>query len=167
MSQYNPYSVFEGVCSLSGSASTDSEVGAIYATFWRLLFTNVHEYGSTPTGGLLVVMTILLLDRAGYSPTIADLIEIIGLPKTSVSRYVSVQIKNGFLKEDIDPQDRRRRFLRPTPKARKHRKWHQDQTLKLVRLSSDAIRGLGESRHPVSDLKNILLGINETFTDPS
>ena len=152
---------------MSGSASTDSEVGAIYATFWRLLFTNVHEYGSTPTGGLLVVMTILLLDRADYSPTIADLIEIIGLPKTSVSRYVSEQIKNGFLKEVIDPQDRRRRFLRPTPKARKHREWHQDQTLKLVRLSSDAIRGLGESRDPVSDLKNILLGINETFTDPS
>ena len=152
---------------MSDSRSTDAEVGAIYSTFWRLLYTNVHEYGTTPTGGLLVVMTILLLDRAGYSPTIADLIEITGLPKTSVSRYVSAQMKAGYLKEVINPEDRRRRFLRPTSKARKHRKWHADQTLKLVRLSSEAIRGLGKSKDPVSDLKNILLGINETFTDPS
>jgi len=143
------------------------EAGAIYATFWRLLYTNVHEYGSTPTGGLLVVMTILLLDRAGYSPTIADLIEITGLPKTNVSRYVSAQMKKGFLKEVIDPKDRRRRFLRPTTMARKHRKWHEDQTLKLVHLSSEAIRGLGKSKDPVSDLKSILLGVDEKFSEPS
>jgi len=152
---------------MSKSRSADAEVGATYATLWRMLYTNVHEYGTTPTGGLLVVMTILLLDRAGYSPTIADLIEITGLPKTNVSRYVSAQMKRGFLTEVIDPQDRRRRFLRPTPTARKHRKWHSDQTMKLVSLSSEAILGLGKSNDPVADLKNILLGVSESFTDSS
>ena len=149
------------------SEPADLEAGAIYATFWRLLYTTVHRYGSNPTGGLLTVMTVLLLDRAGYSPTTADLVEITGLPKSSVSRYVSRQMKAGYLTEVVDPQDRRRRFLRPTAKARKHRKWHQDETLKLVRLSSEALHGLGESHDPVADLKNILLGISESSPNSS
>ena len=152
---------------MSKSEPADLEVGAIYATFWRMVYTTVHRYGSNPTGALLTVMTVLLLDRAGYSPTTADLVEITGLPKSSVSRYVSRQMKAGYLTEVVDPQDRRRRFLRPTPKARKHRKWHQDHTRKMARLSSEALRGLGESKDPVADLKNILLGINESFASSS
>lgn len=82
---------------MSKSELADLEVGAIYATFWRMVYMSVHRYGSNPTGELLTVMTITLLDKAGYNPTTADLVEITGLAKSNVSRYVSRQIKNGFL----------------------------------------------------------------------
>lgn len=152
---------------MSKSELADLEVGAIYATFWRMVYMSVHRYGSNPTGELLTVMTITLLDKAGYNPTTADLVEITGLAKSNVSRYVSRQIKNGFLTEVVDRQDRRRRLLHPTAKGRKDEAWHQEQTLKMARLSSEALRGFGKSKRPVVDLKNILLGISGHLTNSS
>jgi hypothetical protein len=49
-------------------------------------------------------------------------------PKSSISRYVSDQMAKGFLEEYIDPQDRRRRRLRPTKAARRELRehWHAE-----------------------------------------
>jgi DNA-binding MarR family transcriptional regulator len=149
---------------MSKSTRTNFDIGAIYATFWRMVYMSVHRYGSNPTGELLTVMTIALLHQADYDPTSAELAEITGLPKTSVSRYVSRQMRKGYLTEVVDPQDRRRRRLQPTTKGRKEEQWHQKQTQDLARLSSEALRGLGKSKDPVSDLKNILLGIRGSST---
>ena len=144
---------------MSKSTPTDFDIGAIYATFWRMVYMSVHRYDSSPTGELLTVMTIALLHQADYDPTTSDLVEITGLPKTSVARYVSRQMRKGYLTEVVDPRDRRLRHLRPTAKGRKEVQWHQIQTQELARLSSEALRGLGKSKDPVSDLRKILLGI--------
>ena len=146
---------------MSKGMSTDSEVGSIYATFWRMIYMTVHRYDSNPTGELLTVMTIALLDKAGYHPTISELVQITGLQQTSVSRYVSRQIKAGFMTEVVDPNDRRRRRLCPTEKGKVEEEWHQKQTLKLARLSDEALRGLGKSEDPVADLMKILMGVRE------
>ena len=146
---------------MSKSANDDSDVGSIYATFWRMIYMTVHRYDSNPTGELLTVMTIALLDKAGYHPTISDLVEITGLQQTSVSRYVSRQIRTGYMTEVVDPEDRRRRRLCPTSKGTEEEKWHESQTLKMAHLSSEALSGMGESKDPVADLIKILLGVDE------
>jgi DNA-binding MarR family transcriptional regulator len=146
------------------STRTNLDIGAIYATFWRMVYMSVHRYDSNSTGELLTVMTIALLRQADYDPTSADLAEITGLPKTSVSRYVSRQMRKGYLTEVVDRQDRRRRRLRATAKGRKDEQWHRKETQDLARLSREALRGLGKSKDPVSDLKKILLAIRGSST---
>jgi DNA-binding MarR family transcriptional regulator len=145
---------------MSKSASTDALVGSIYATFWRMVYFGVHKYDSNPTGELLTVMTIVLLDKAGYNPTISELVELTGLAKCNVLRYVSRQIEIGFLTDVINTEDdRRRRRLRLTSKGKTEEEWHQKKTLEISRLSSEALLGVGKTNDPISDLKNILLGI--------
>lgn len=141
--------------------SHNSKTGSLYATFWRLVYIGVHRYGSTSTGALLTVLTITLLDKAGYNPTIPELVDITGLKKSNVARYVSRQIKAGLLTEFIDPQNRRRRQLCPTDEGRKVEKWHQRQTLEMSRVTGKALRGLGKKKDPSSDLMQILLSVGQ------
>lgn len=141
--------------------SANSKNSSIYATFWRLVYIGVHRHGSTSTGALLTVLTIMLLDKAGYNPTIPELADITGLKKSNVSRYVSKQIKAGLIGEFIDPQNRRRRQLCPTDEGRKVEKWHQRQTLEMSRVSGKALRGLGKKKDPSSDLMQILLSVGQ------
>ncbi len=98
--------------------SIPKAVAISYAIVWRWLLLSVQRYGSLPTGELLAVLTIVVLDRAGYHPTVTDLADITGMPKSSISRYVSDQMSQGFVEEYIDAEDRRRRRLRPTKAAR-------------------------------------------------
>ena len=148
MSSWYQHAVSQRRWSLSKQRGADLEVGSIYATFWRMVYMSVHRYDSNPTGELLVVLTILLLNNAGYNPTIRDLIKITGLKPSNVSRYMSRQIKEGFLEEVVDPEDRRRRRLCMTAKGKKEEAWHHKQTLEMARLSSEALHGLGKSKGP-------------------
>jgi DNA-binding MarR family transcriptional regulator len=107
------------------------DVLTLYALFWRLLSLAVHRYGSAPNAETLVVVTIVILDRFDYQPTVTELADITQLPKSSISRYVSQEMSAGMLEEFIDPDDRRRRRLRPTPEARKELEWH-GQHMKLI-----------------------------------
>ncbi len=138
------------------------EAGEIYAMFWRLMEMSVHRYGSFPTGQLFVVLTIMLLDRADYHPTIGELAEITRLPKSTVSRYVSIEMSNGFLEEVIDPEDRRRRRMHPTRLARKEQEWHQQKVREIGELSVKALRGEGESAKPAADLMKVLLSVGQS-----
>lgn len=138
--------------------NAESEVGAIYAAQWRMIYMGLNKYDSHATGELLTVMTIALLDKAGYNPTVPDLVEITGLKQTTVARYVANQLKAGYIRDVITPQDRRR-HLCPTEKGRKEADWNDKQTLKMARLTSRALRSLGDSKDPVSDLKKILLDV--------
>jgi DNA-binding MarR family transcriptional regulator len=126
--------------------SIDEEAGSIYATFWRMIYMSVHRYHSSSTRELLTVMTITLLVKTGHNPTISELTEITGLPKSSLSRYVSRQIKSGFLTEVLDPQDRRRHCLYPTKKGQKEEDWHEKDTLAMVRLTKKVLQSLGTSQ---------------------
>lgn len=132
------------------------ELGDVYVMFWRLVQLSVHRYGSHPTGELLIVLTIMLLDQAGYNPTVTELAEITNLPKSSVSRYVSTEMSTGYLEEVIDPRDRRRRLLRPTEKARDEQKWHRQQVSEVSKLRRAALEGLGGGASPGADLKAVL-----------
>jgi len=134
----------------------DLELSDVYVMFWRLVQMAVHRYGSHPTGELLVVLTIVLLDQLGYHPTVTELAEITNLPKSSVSRYVSTEMNTGYLEEIIDARDRRRRLLRPTEKAREEQAWHREQVRDVAQLRRVALAGLGASTDPGAELKAIL-----------
>ena len=141
---------------MNDQIKNDVELDDVYVMFWRLVQMAVHRYGSHPTGELLIVLTIVLLDHAGYNPTVTELAEITNLPKSSVSRYVSTEMGIGFLEEVIDPRDRRRRLLRPTEKAREEQKWHREQVRDIARLQRVAAQGFGKTANPGADLKALL-----------
>lgn len=141
---------------MNEQVKSDVELSEIYTMFWRLVQMSVHRYGSHPTGELLVVLTIMLLDQAGYNPTVTELADITNLPKSSVSRYVSTEMSTGFLEEIIDARDRRRRLLRPTDKARNEQRWHREQVAEIAKLRRAAVAKVGDGGSPGANLKTIL-----------
>lgn len=145
---------------MNDQLESDLEISDVYTMFWRLVQMSVHRYGSHPTGELLIVLTIMLLDQVGYNPTVTELADITNLPKSSVSRYVSTEMSTGFLEEIIDARDRRRRLLRPTEKAREEQKWHREQVNDIARLRRAAIAGAGND--PGVELKTILKDLAHT-----
>lgn len=114
---------------VSSNNQHEPNIVYLYATFWRMVSLAVHRYGSAPTGQLLLVLTMLILDRYGYQPTVTELAEITQLPKSSVSRYVAAEMSAGMLEEFIDPNDRRRRRLRTTAAAKKEQQFHAKTAL--------------------------------------
>jgi len=97
--------------------------GAQHIIVWRLLHLLMSRYGSIPVGQALVSYTVLALNEMGVKPTVTELCEATGLPKSSISRYVSAQMDQGVLAELIDPEDRRRRKLGATDTGRAERRW--------------------------------------------
>lgn len=95
----------------------------LLAALWRFLQLAVHRYSAGLTGEALMVLTIMILDRAGRHPTVSELGSFLGLPKSTISRYVANQIEVGHLVEVIDPHDRRRRLLQPTEAGRQELDW--------------------------------------------
>jgi DNA-binding MarR family transcriptional regulator len=93
------------------------------ATCWRILHMMVTNYGSHPMGQFLIALTLNVLHKNGYQPTVDELTKVTGLPKSSVSRYVSWQINNGYLTQQFDPNDRRSRQLLQTDKAKEEMQW--------------------------------------------
>jgi DNA-binding MarR family transcriptional regulator len=126
---------------MSDSSSEDRDTteatltpGGQMAIFWRILHLLTARYGNHPMGQLLVALTMVFLNERGMPPTLTDLCEATGLPKASVSRYVSWQLSEGLVKETIDPEDRRRRFLVQTRKGKSEWRW---QTTQLEKLFSE------------------------------
>jgi DNA-binding MarR family transcriptional regulator len=101
------------------------------AIFWRILHLLTARYGNHPMGQLLVALTMVFLNDRDRPPTMTELCRATGLPKASVSRYVSWQIKQGLAREVIDPDDRRQRRLVQTPKGRQENQWQSKQLSKL------------------------------------
>jgi len=126
--------------------------------FWRFMEMVVHRYGSSPTGAVFTILTVSLLDQVDYHPTIGELARITRLPKSTVSRYVSTEMNRGYLEEVIDPNDRRRRRLYTTTKAREERQWVQQGLLDIAQTSAHIFRDKNHDGHPGEDLKRILLG---------
>ena len=107
------------------------------AIFWRILHLLIARYGNNPMGQLLVALTMVFLNERGMPPSLTDLCEATGLPKASVSRYVTAQIKNGLVTEEIDPNDRRRRYLKQTEKGKREWSWQIEQIEKLFAVIAD------------------------------
>lgn len=97
------------------------------ALFWRILHLITARYGNYPMGQCLVALTMVFLNERGKPPTMTELCRATGLPKASVSRYVSWQIKQGLAREVIDPNDRRQRRLIQTPRGKKEWNWQTEQ----------------------------------------
>lgn len=100
--------------------------------FWRLLHLMMARYGSAPLGQCLVGMTNTILNEMGRAPTVTELCEATGLPKSSISRYISAQMEQGVVSEDIDPRDRRRRMLRQTDEGKTERQWQIREIRKIL-----------------------------------
>lgn len=145
---------------MSSSSENLPDTIFLYATFWRMVSLAVHRYGSSPTGQLLVVLSMIILDRYGYQPTVTELAEITQLPKSSVSRYVAAEMSAGMLEEFIDSHDRRRRRLRPTAKAKAEQKWHAKAALAIHQQMKEL--GLDSSQGQVSgaDMVRMLKQLN-------
>ncbi len=97
------------------------------ALFWRILHMLTARYGNYPMGQLLVALTMVFLNERGTPPTMTEICAATGLPKSSVSRYVSWQIKHGLAREKIDPNDRRQRRLVQTAKGKAEWTWQVEQ----------------------------------------
>ncbi len=101
------------------------------ALFWRILHILTARYGNHPMGQLLVALTMVFLNERGTPPTMTEICTATGLPKSSVSRYVSWQIDQGLAREKIDSKDRRQRRLVQTAKGKAEWRWQVDQLGKL------------------------------------
>jgi DNA-binding MarR family transcriptional regulator len=99
--------------------------------FWRVMHMYMHRYGSIPLGQMLVELTTTVLNELGRPPTVTDLCDTTGLPKSSISRYISAQMNQNMIEELIDPDDRRRRKLVLTDKGRAERSWQIREIRKI------------------------------------
>jgi DNA-binding MarR family transcriptional regulator len=100
--------------------------------FWRIMHLYMSRYGSIPIGQMLVELTTVVLNELGRPPTVTDLCDATGLPKSSISRYISTQMKADMVAEVIDPQDRRRRKLVLTEKGKDERRWQVKHVRKIL-----------------------------------
>jgi DNA-binding MarR family transcriptional regulator len=87
---------------------------------------------------------MVFLNERGMPPTLTDICRATGLPKSSVSRYIAWQIDQGLAKENVDPNDRRKRYLVQTRKGRTE--WHW-QTAQVGRLFNEIATLDRELRH--------------------
>jgi DNA-binding MarR family transcriptional regulator len=100
--------------------------------FWRIMHLYMARYGSIPLGQMLVELTTVVLNELGRPPTVTDLCEASGLPKSSISRYISAQMSRDMVAEVIDPKDRRRRKLILTEKGLEERRWQVKTVRKII-----------------------------------
>jgi DNA-binding MarR family transcriptional regulator len=114
---------------LSGWAPTPE---AQMIIFWRIMHMHMARYGSIPLGQMLVELTTVVLNELGRPPTVTDLCDATGLPKSSISRYISSQMTRNMVSEVIDPNDRRRRKLVLTEKGMEERRWQVKQVRKII-----------------------------------
>ena len=120
------------------------------AVFWRVLHLFASRYGSHPVGQVLVVLTLIFLNDRGMPPTMTELCKATGRPKSSVSRYVSWQIEQGFVEEVVDRNDRRRRLLKQTRKGKSEWNWQVRQMERIfdeVFEMDSRFRVTGDSRN--------------------
>lgn len=81
---------------------------------WVMVSFHAHQFRGRPIAEVLASWTNILLIHKGFNPTIGDIARTSGLPRATVSRYVSSTIQSGWAEERVNPQDRRRRELHMT-----------------------------------------------------
>ena len=57
--------------------------------FWRIIHMYMARYGSIPLGQMLVELTTVVLNELGRPPTVTDLCDATGLPKSSIRAIVA------------------------------------------------------------------------------
>ena len=134
---------------------------------WRMLHLLMARYGSIPLGQALVGITNSIMNEMGHAPTVTELCEATGLPKSSISRYISAQMEQGVVTEDIDPRDRRRRMLRQTEDGKKERQWMIREMRRIVSDLHDEDRERGaqpaDPEVELQRMKSIAAGAPEEY----
>lgn len=128
--------------------------------FWRIIHMYMSRYGSIPLGQMLVELTTVVLNELGRPPTVTDLCEATGLPKSSISRYISSQMTQGMVAEVIDPNDRRRRKLVLTDKGKDERRWqvkHVRKLLEDIKAWDEKNAGSGQAPDPDIEFERMKL----------
>jgi DNA-binding MarR family transcriptional regulator len=136
---------------------------------WRIMHLYMARYGSIPMGQMLVSMTTIILNELGRSPTVTDLCEATGLPKSSISRYISAQMEQGVVMEVIDPTDRRRRKLVLTDAGKTERKWQIKQIRKILESACAWDKKVAESGGepaPEAELRKMKQASKEDLPEP-
>ena len=134
--------------------------------FWRVLHLITSRYGNYPMGQTLVALTMVFLNERGMPPTLTDLCEATGLPKASVSRYVSWQLREGLCEEHVDPEDRRRRLLVQTKKGQAEWDWQLRELGKVFSDVAEMHYDLGNSEANMSAASLLALMKELTKTAP-
>lgn len=78
--------------------------------YMRLMMKQCLE-NDVPFVKAYVLLEMANLQLTHVHPTIADLVEVTGLPKSTVSRCVGGLMDAGYLSERIDPDNRRHRIF--------------------------------------------------------
>jgi len=117
--------------------------------FWRIMHLYMSRYGSIPLGQMLVELTTVVLNELGRPPTVTDLCEATGLPKSSISRYISAQMAANMVAEVIDPNDRRRRKLVLTDKGQDERRWQVKAVRKIMESAREWDIKHQQNRQPI------------------
>ncbi|NND35852.1 MAG: winged helix-turn-helix transcriptional regulator [Gammaproteobacteria bacterium] len=81
---------------------------------WVMVSFHAHQFRGRPIAEVLASWTNILLLHNGFNPTIGELAKASGLPRATISRYVSSTIQSGWAEERVDPRNRRRRELHLT-----------------------------------------------------
>ena len=89
-----------------------------FAVSWLAGCWGMNRCFASSMGEFQVILTLIVLDRDGIHPNLVEVAKLTGLPKSSVSRYVTKILRAGYVTEEIDPGDRRRRVLHITDQAR-------------------------------------------------
>ncbi len=139
-------------------ANPSLTAGGQMAVLWRVLHLFATRYGNHPVGQVLAVLTLVFMNERGMPPTMTQLCKATGLPKASMSRYVSWQIDRGFVKEIVDPNDRRQRLLKQTSKGQYEWNWQVRQMERLFDEVFDAdsrFRTTGDQRNAAELLSHM------------
>lgn len=155
-----------GLVPRGGSTWEDSPATHL-SMLWGGLHFHMHRYGANPIGQFLVGWTITMLCEMGHRPTVMELSKAVGLPRSTVSRYVNQQIRDGYVEERINPADRRRRELYRTDVALQELEY-------LVEFFHSMYKGITDpekrDQRPKNgaDLLATMIRISEKFTaDPA
>lgn len=86
--------------------------------------------------------------------TVSALLDILQITKQSLSRVLSQLVREGYIKQDKGPQDRRQRLLRLTDKGRElERQLTEDQRARFARAYRDA------GVEAVDGFRKVMLGL--------
>jgi DNA-binding MarR family transcriptional regulator len=137
------------------TGSHEGETIRRIANCWRILNMMTSNYGGLPTGQIVIALTIDILHRNDYSPTVMEICAATGLPSSNVTRYVNWQLKEGYLDEVIDSNDRRLRRLMQTKKGMAEMAW-LDKKLEEIERESQCILKLFEEGRPKANPERML-----------
>ena len=112
-----------------------------FAVSWLAGCWGMNRFLASSMGEFQVILTLIVLDRDGIHPNLVEVAKLTGLPKSSVSRYVTKILRAGYVNEEIDANDRRRRVLHITDSARQDMQATEQMFMRFLELHDKDRKG--------------------------